>query len=154
MAEVHVGQLSFTGHQGAPTSHERPKHITRADLALSLFYVRKALFHPVCDNVMTSLVTPMLRYSREKLVEFHSWWESLWWSFAIVHVVGIFPWHRLTVQCSTPQAVLSHSDFNTIPVALPPIHGFSFHGFLWPVTEKDICVPQIPIFIHCRGNSS
>ena len=148
MTEVRISQLPFIGCQRAPTTDERPKHITRIDLALSLLYVRKALFHPVCDNVMSSLVIPMLRYTGVELFEFHSWWLEFVMIFAIIHVVGVFSWHWLTLQCSTPQAVLtSHSDsFNTFLVSMPPIHGsihgFSIHGFLWPVTEKDTCVPQ------------
>lgn len=93
MTEVHISQFPFIGCQGASTKHERPKHITRADLAWSLLYVRKALFYPVCDNVMCSLVTPVLRYSGVELFEFHSWWLEFVMIFAIVHVIGVFPWH-------------------------------------------------------------
>lgn len=46
-----------------------PTHITGADLALSLFYVSEALFHPGPNCIVFSLVTPRPRCSGQKCLE-------------------------------------------------------------------------------------
>lgn len=50
--------------------HGRLAPITEAGLALFLLYVSKVLFQPVLDHTVSSLVTPISRYSGQQCAVF------------------------------------------------------------------------------------
>ena len=64
-----VGQSPCVSCLWGPDSHEGPTHTTGSDLALSLPYVSKALFHPELDYAVFSLATPIPRCNGKKGLE-------------------------------------------------------------------------------------
>ncbi|TEA30177.1 hypothetical protein DBR06_SOUSAS4810051, partial [Sousa chinensis] len=65
-AGVYVGQLLSMGCQERLSDLGRLTPAIGVDLALPLFYVSTALFHPVLDSIVLSLATPIPRDSRQK----------------------------------------------------------------------------------------
>ncbi|TEA23191.1 hypothetical protein DBR06_SOUSAS26610015, partial [Sousa chinensis] len=63
---VCIGKLPCIGHLERSAGHGGPTTTTEADIALSLCYVSKVLFHPVLDCVVTCLVTLIPRCNGQK----------------------------------------------------------------------------------------